>query len=106
MEARSVSPVEVNLEFTPNPDTLKYAVNRVLIPNGVANYVKVEEAQGSSKLAEQLFALPGVSAVMFGKDFVTLTVRDQSQLQDLHPRVLESLQNFLESGEPVVSAPK
>ncbi|NDD92462.1 hypothetical protein EBZ37_10295, partial [bacterium] len=30
----STSPVYINLEFTPNPNTLKYSVNRVLVEKG------------------------------------------------------------------------
>ena len=36
--------IEVNLEFTPNPDTLKYSVNKCLLLSGAEYYPTAEEA--------------------------------------------------------------
>ncbi len=36
------SDVYVSLEFTPNPNTLKYSVNRELISKGAANFLSLE----------------------------------------------------------------
>ncbi len=93
--------VIVNLEFTPNPDTLKYSTNMILIPQGAINFVSREAARGKSLLAEELFNLPEVSAIMLGKDFVTLTVKNQEKLMELNEVIIKTIKDFLESGRQV-----
>ena len=67
------SDVYVSLEFTPNPNTLKYSVNRQLLTKGAVNFTKKEDALSRSKLAAKLFDVSGISGVMIGSNFVTVT---------------------------------
>ena len=68
----NTEPVYVSLEFTPNPNTLKYSVNRQLLPKGAVNMTRREDAERRSPLGVKLFAIPGIQAVMIGKDFITV----------------------------------
>jgi Fe-S cluster biogenesis protein NfuA len=92
----------VQLEFTPNPDTLKYAVNRTLLLTGAANFISVEAAKGKSRLAEVLFSDARISAVMVGTNFVTVTVKDQSGLMELNEKTIQTIRAFLQSGDVAV----
>jgi len=76
--------VYVSLEFTPNPNTLKYSVNRQLIEKGAVNFTKKEDAQKRSPLAAQLFEVPGIAGVMLGKDFVTVTKTEEGDWDVVH----------------------
>ncbi|MBN8555196.1 MAG: NifU family protein [Deltaproteobacteria bacterium] len=102
MQTAAQNDISVNLEFTPNPDTLKYATNMTLLPSGAANFVSLEAAKGKSLLAEELFQNSKISAVMIGKDFVTVTVKDQSELETLNQGIIETIRNFLLSGRQIV----
>lgn len=93
--------VVVNLEFTPNPETLKYSTNQILVPSGALNFTTADSARGKSLLAEELFQLPEVSAVMIGKDFVTLTVKNQEKLMELNELYIKTIKEFLESGRQI-----
>lgn len=96
--------ITVNLEFTPNPDTLKYVTSVTLIPTGAANFTNVEMAKGRSPLAEKLFAHTGVKAIMVGRNFVTVTLSSQDQINELNEKVIASIKAYLTTGEPVVIA--
>ena len=96
-------PVHVQLEFTPNPDTLKYTVTRPLLERGAAAFTSPEQAEGLSPLASELFGIRGVAAVLVGHDFVTLTVSDPSAMGDVHAAVQTRLPAFLEGGGEVVT---
>jgi len=96
--------VIVNLEFTPNPDTLKYSTNQILLPTGAWSFVSRESARGKSLLAEELFELPEISAIMIGRDFVTLTVKNQEKLMELNEVIIKTIKSFLESGRQVAIA--
>lgn len=98
------SEIDVQLEFTPNPDTLKYSVNRTLLAKGAKNFVTKEAAQKESPLASNLFSISKVSAVMLGTNFVTVTIRDQDDMMNLNGQVIATIKDFLATGQAVVIA--
>ena len=69
--ATETNPVEISAEMTPNPNTLKFNVNKVLMPSGSVNFPDADKAKGS--FAEELFAVENVIGVMVGRDFITVT---------------------------------
>ncbi len=69
-----------------------------LVPSGAANFPTASTASGKSLLAEELFKFQEVSAVMVGKDFVTLTVKNQDNLMTLNDQVISLMKKFLASG--------
>lgn len=97
------SDVYVSLEFTPNPNTLKYSVNRELLSRGAANFTKSEDAQARSPLAAKLFAIPGIRGVMIGKDFVTVTKSDEGDWDVVHKGASNTIETHLGNNEPVLS---
>lgn len=91
----------IRTERTPNPNSLKYNVNKVLIPGGSANFSDSESAQ-RSPLARRIFDVPGVSAVFIGSDFITVTKEEDVSWGDLNGGLAPALESFFDSGEPVV----
>ncbi len=94
--------VYVSLEFTPNPNTLKYSVNRQLLERGAVNFVKAEEAAAKSPLASKLMGVPGISGVMIGKDFVTVTKTEAGDWDVVHKSSSSIIEQHLTRNEPVV----
>ncbi len=96
------SAVYVSLEFTPNPNTLKYSVNRKLIEKGAANFVKLADAEARSPLAAKLLNVAGISGVMLGKDFVTITKSEDGDWDFVHKSASDTIEKYLTSGEPII----
>jgi Fe-S cluster biogenesis protein NfuA len=96
-------PVYVSLEFTPNPNTLKYSVNRKLIAQGAANFTKKEDAQARSPFAAKLFEIPGIAGVMIGRDFVTVTKSDEGDWDKVHQNASTLIEEMLKAGETMVN---
>jgi Fe-S cluster biogenesis protein NfuA len=94
--------IRVDLEFTPNPNTLKYMTSVNLLETGAFQFRDAAQAQGKSQLASNLFALNGISAIMVGKNFVTVTLADQDQLTELNDSIIETIKNFLMTGKSAV----
>lgn len=92
-------PVEITLEFTPNPETLKYALNRRILLTGAEYYVSIDEAEHYSPLATKLFTLGNIGAVMIGADFVTVTLESHDNLRELNRDIMQTIKEHLESGE-------
>ncbi len=94
---------DVQLEFTPNPNTLKYITSRTLVEVGGAYFSNPEAAEGKSLLASQLFSTTGISAVMLGRDFVTITKAEDAEWDTVHQDAMDIIKAFLDSGEPALS---
>jgi Fe-S cluster biogenesis protein NfuA len=97
------SAVYVSLEFTPNPNTLKYSVNRKLLEKGAANFTKIEDAQARSPLASKLLNVAGISGVMIGKDFVTITKTEDGDWDHVHKTASDTIEQHLTAREVVVN---
>ncbi len=104
MSTPNENPVYVSLEFTPNPNTLKYSVNRQLLEKGAVNVVKLEDARTKSPLAEKLFGIPGIAGVMIGKDFVTVTKTEEGDWDVVHKSTSDLIEDHLSKNLLVVNA--
>ena len=94
--------VNIQLEWTPNPSTLKYVVDTALLPRGAMNFVSRSVAEEKSPLATRLFDIKGVMAVMLGTNFVTVTKGDEGEWDELNDGVMLALDKHLTDGEEVV----
>jgi Fe-S cluster biogenesis protein NfuA len=101
--ASNQSPVYVSLEFTPNPNTLKYSVSRELLARGTANFVRIEEARERSPLATKLFEIAGISGVMIGKDFVTVTKAEDGDWDVVHKGASAAIEAHLNADGVVMN---
>jgi Fe-S cluster biogenesis protein NfuA len=98
-----MNPVTVSLEFTPNPNTLKFLINQPLLPKGAANFTAPDQTE-KSPLAQKLFAIAGVGGVLIGTNFVTITKAETGNWDVLADEVPKTIENHLTAGQPVVSA--
>lgn len=94
--------VNIQLEWTPNPSTLKYVVDLPLLPRGAMNFTTREVATERSPLATRLFDIKGVTAVMLGTNFVTVTKGDEGEWDELNDGVMLALDQHLTANEVIV----
>jgi Fe-S cluster biogenesis protein NfuA len=93
--------VEISLEFTPNPNTLKYVIDQQLLERGAAHFKSAADAE-RSPLAKRLFGVTGVAAVMIGRNFVTVTKGEQGDWENLNKGVTDILKDHLGKGLTVI----
>jgi Fe-S cluster biogenesis protein NfuA len=94
----------IQTEQTPNPATLKFLPGRQVMSSGTANFTSADAAGRRSPLAERLFALPQVTGVFLGADFVTVTKSGDSDWHQLKPAILAEIMEHFTSGRPVLLA--
>ncbi|HEY8210755.1 MAG TPA: NifU family protein [Myxococcaceae bacterium] len=94
--------VNIQLEWTPNPSTLKYVVDRKLLPYGALSLTSREEAELKSPLGLQLLGVKGITSVMLGPNFVTITKGDEGEWDEVNDSVMEAIQAFDVSGQPAI----
>src|SRR5215208_2266611 len=91
----------IQTEATPNPATLKFLPGRIVVPDGTFEARTAADAE-RSPLAERLFAVPGVTGVFYGSDFVTVTKAD-GDWQHLKPAILGAIMEHYMSGVPLLA---
>ncbi len=94
--------VNIQLEWTPNPSTLKYVLDTSLLPRGAMNFTSRATAEEKSPLVKKLFDIRGVSAVMLGTNFVTVTKGDEGEWDELNDGVMTTIDSHLAGGGVVV----
>jgi Fe-S cluster biogenesis protein NfuA len=94
--------VNIQLEWTPNPSTLKYVVDTKLLPSGAFNITNATVAAEKSPLAQKLFDIKGVVGVMIGTNFITVTKGDDGEWDELNDGVMLTLDKHLGEGGVVV----
>lgn len=92
----------IRTERTPNPNSLKYKVGKMLIPGGSANFPTKESAEQRSPMARRIFAIPGVLGVFIGSDFFTVSREEGIAWGDINAELAPALEAFFESGDPVL----
>jgi Fe-S cluster biogenesis protein NfuA len=98
-----MNPFSISLEFTPNPNTLKFVVNQTLLEKGAANFTDSTKAE-KSPLAKKLFDVPGVVAVLIGTNFVTITKAPNGEWDILADEVPKKLEDHIKAGSPIFDA--
>lgn len=90
-------------EVTPNPASLKFVADRILLDNGTADFQTKEAAEEGSALAARLFTYPFVQGVFIGRNFVTVTKNDGSRWEDIIPVAKEEIKRMVAEATPLVS---
>jgi len=91
----------IQTESTPNPATMKFLPGQEVLPAGTADFPSADAAD-ASPLARRIFAVPGVTAVFFGTDFVTVTKVEDTAWEHLKPAILGAIMEHYQSGAPVM----
>src|SRR5579872_886275 len=87
--------INVYTESTPNPATMKFIVNKLLI-NGSVDYPTKESAE-NSPFAKELYKFSFVNGVFFASNFVTITKTEGSTWEDIEPILKEFVKGAVES---------
>jgi Fe-S cluster biogenesis protein NfuA len=87
--------ISVYTEATPNPATMKFIVNKLLI-NGSVDYATRESAE-KSPFAKELYKFSFVNGVFFASNFVTVTKTEGSDWDDIQPILKEFVKGAVES---------
>lgn len=95
-------PVTIYAEMTPNPKAMKFVGNLAVVSNGEAYEFNSASETDNAPLARVLFTFPFVKSVMLSQNFVTLTIVDHLEWDDVVMEVRDYLTNYLQAGQPTV----
>ncbi len=96
-------PVIIYAESTPNPSSMKFVANQLLVNDGAtAQYLSKAEASGSP-LAAQLFDFPFVKAVFMASNFITVTKVDSIVWEDITFELRDFIRVYIAAGNPIIT---
>ena len=94
---------------TPNPNSLKFTPGVPVLPDSLEqqtiSFADRREAF-ASPLARQLFALPGVTSILLGSDFVTVTKSEDQEWLEMKPEIYCVIMDFFIAGLPTIEEEK
>jgi NFU1 iron-sulfur cluster scaffold homolog, mitochondrial len=73
------------IQPTPNPNAAKFVLDRPIVQQPTS-FFNAAAAKGNA-VAEQLFAIPGVSSLLLLGDFITVNKTPESRWDQITPRV-------------------
>lgn len=96
------TPVTVYAESTPNPATMKFVANKMLIQGDFAEYTTPEKT-ADSPLAAALFNFPFVAEVFISGNFVAITKIDSIDWNDVVLELREFVRDYINAGKEIVT---
>jgi NFU1 iron-sulfur cluster scaffold homolog, mitochondrial len=92
--------VEIYMERNPNPNSLKFVTDVVLLPNGTVDYPDAVSAQ-DCELALDLFRFNFVKRVFIAANFVTVTKDNSLEWEEIAPMIRALIKGYLEENKPI-----
>ena len=103
--ASKTIPATVYAELSPNPATMKFVVNKLLVEgSSTIEYTDPDETE-NSPLAARLYNFPFVTQIFIAQNFITITKNEIIEWDDVVLELREYIQEFLNSGTPVFNTP-
>tara|TARA_B100001287_G_scaffold260226_1_gene248105 strand:+ start:1148 stop:1765 length:618 start_codon:yes stop_codon:yes gene_type:complete len=98
-----MKPVTVYAEMTPNPNTMKFVTDYMLVPSGnVVEFLSASDAKGYSTFAEALFNFPFVTRIFIAQNFVTVYKNEMIDWDDITLELREFVREWLSKNDDAV----
>lgn len=94
--------IHIYLESNPNPNSLKFVVNEMLVPEGLSYDFPNAASAANAPLAQELFEYPFVDRVFYASNFVTVTKKDDVEWIEIQNTIKTHIQKFLEMGKYII----
>jgi len=102
MIAAAPKNIHLYLESNPNPNSLKFVANEMLVPEGMSFDFPDAESAAEAPLAKELFSYPFVDRVFYMSNFITVTKKEDVEWIEIQTKLKDHIQQFLEAGKLIL----
>lgn len=95
--------INIYTEANPNPNSLKFVVNFLLVPEGTTFEFATPESTTNAPLAAALFNFPYVKRVFIAANFITVTKDESVEWTEIAAPIRIFIQDFLEQEKPIIT---
>ncbi len=93
----------IQIESTPNPESLKFLSEKTLSSNGTEEFKKEKEDEIKIPFIKELLNFKGVELVLISEKFLTVKKTRESSWSELKPMVISHLNDYFEKNdEPIL----
>ena len=105
METETEIPYTIYIEATPNPSSMKFVANKLLITQkgATAEYKSSADTQ-TAPIAKQLFQFPFVKTIFISGNYITVTKTDAVEWDDISLELRIFINDYLNKGNLIVTA--
>jgi len=96
-------PVTIYLEANPNPNSLKFVANFMLVSEGKSYDFPDVVAAKSAPLANELFKFDYVTRIFYMSNFITVTKSQTVEWAEIQEELKSFIKNYIESDQPLLS---
>jgi Fe-S cluster biogenesis protein NfuA len=96
-------PVQIYMEANPNPNSLKFVLNFMLVDDGVSFDFPTAESASNSPLAQELFNFGAVERVFITANFVTVTKKEEVDWLEIQDFLRDHIKSFFEAGKKPIN---
>lgn len=93
-------PIEVYTESTPNPETMKFVVNKMILPQKSAEFINLEETK-EAPLAAELLKRGEVKSIFISNNFITVTKEGVLEWIEIAADIRQFIRDYLANGGEV-----
>jgi NFU1 iron-sulfur cluster scaffold homolog, mitochondrial len=94
--------ISVYLESNPNPNSMKFVISEMLVPEGMSFDFPTQESAAHAPLAQELFMYSFVDRVFYMSNFITVTKKEDVEWIEIQSVLRDHIQKFLESGKLIL----
>lgn len=102
-ETMQRGPVTLYLEANPNPNSMKFVANYMLVPEGESFDFPDIESATHAPIAQELFKLNYVKRVFYMSNFITVTKDEQTEWIEVRDEVKALIKKLLDENTPLLT---
>ena len=101
IESNKISPTTVYAESTPNPNVMKFVVNKKIV-KGVYEFKNVDETT-NAPIAKSLFGFSFIKEVFLDFNFISVTQNSDSNWEENVMDVREFIRSYIQDGNTLIN---
>jgi len=96
-------PYIIYAEETPNPSSIKFVANKLLLVSGAAaDYEMVEQAK-EAPIVLELFKFPFVKRIFVSSNYISVTKHDHVLWEEIRDELRVFITNYLNAGKDIIN---
>lgn len=95
--------VNIYLEANPNPNSMKFVVNYMLLPEGESYDFPDQESASNAPLAHELFNFDYIRRVFYMSNFITITKMEDVAWHEVKDELKNFIKLYLEADKPIIN---
>ncbi|MBA2611693.1 MAG: NifU family protein [Bacteroidetes bacterium] len=96
-------PFIIYLEETPNPASIKFVANKLLLVSGAtAEYKNISETK-DAPIAQKIFQFPFVKSIFIASNFITITKQDAVAWEEVRDELRVFITDYLNKGNATIN---